>query len=470
MRHFTILSLLFFGFVLPCAAQDKAKPSPKKSAKSVKIAKNTTQNTAKKTLTKEEIEKTPLHLAYQGKILAYPNGIFGVFPDNIAVGKCYKKIRYWCGNNCPESVTEMVLVRKDYKTISITPAETKEINEKIKINEAVSFTISESEAEQLRTKKDTNALLSLYFAKSIKNILVMPADTVYSLIPAKFKVQKRRREIVPNSTKWQQWHIKNCKSSLTPECEVSQLVETPAEYEEVMDTTVIAPEQVSNKVVAAKFTNISVFNTQKSLKTSANGVEISLPARFRSLTKTVIIRKAQRSTVEHPAVYSSINIKKIAGKDGCCSWLERWFEVPCADFEKNLQVITYPVLLDTAAIYTAAFQKPSVTILSKALGGGGYPMNPGMGKCYQQFYIRKSVAANSNAENYSPNFYVKGKWVDYKIKNCSNGKSENCIIRKLEDDATGKVNVLEEAKDSEKWELQWFEIPCNAYPLEDAGF
>ena len=281
--------------------------------------------------TEELMLKDTMIIPYKGTILAKPNGIFGEYPNNILTGKCYKKIRYWCGNNCGVPISEQVLTKSAVTKTQITKAKKEIIEENIVVRPSVSLLVTQEMLAKL-ANKDTVALEKLYFEQKPKIIVLEEADTITTVVAGSEKIEEVKVVLSPETTRFIDYKIKGCKpTTANYDCLVRKLEVIP-EVSNMIKKTLVMPEVVKKIIVPQKTITLYLLTVKPNLKDEGT-IRISLPARYKSIKKTVKISREIKEVVSLPAEYSTVSLRKLDKKDGCCAWLERWFEVSCEDFK-----------------------------------------------------------------------------------------------------------------------------------------
>lgn len=236
-------------------------------------------------------------------------------PKNPEPGKCYVRC---VTPDVYKNEEVKVLVKPEYKTIVTHPAEYRTVEEKVLVREAYSKLEIVPATFDYETKS--------YVAKEKSNTLKAHKAT--------FKPDSEVIEILAATSKWEQGEkIPDCASADPNDCRIWCYKPYPAKFEEV-------PTKVLEKDAHTTSTPISEVPSSykvKVVKTPATTKEITVPADYKVIKKTVLVKDAWSEEKVNEAIYETVVKEVMVTKGGLTSWEE----VDCKLTEYNLLPINY---------------------------------------------------------------------------------------------------------------------------------
>lgn len=236
-------------------------------------------------------------------------------PKDPEPGKCY--VRCVTPDVYKNEKVE-VMVKPEYKTMVTFPAEYKKVTEKVMVKDAyVKLEVVPATFEYV-TKS--------YVAKEKSNTLMAHKAT--------FSPDAEVIETLAATSKWEQGErIPDCKSSDPNDCRIWCYKPYPAKYKEVPTSVIDKDAYTSSTPV----NEIPGSYKVKVVKTPASTKEITVPAEYKSITKSVLVKDAWSEEKTVSAVYETVTKEVLVTKGGLTSWEE----VDCKLTEYNLLPINY---------------------------------------------------------------------------------------------------------------------------------
>jgi outer membrane protein OmpA-like peptidoglycan-associated protein len=221
-------------------------------------------------------------------------------PDNPEPGKCYvmcKTPEVWKNEN----VT--VEVAPAYKKIVTHPAEYKTITEKVLIKEA---------SERLEI------VPSVWDTKSIEYVGKEDANKL-SVIEASFSSDSKTIETKAESAVWQMSDRKpDCESDDPNDCRYWCFKPVVAQFVTIPLTTLAQDATTKSEPVSGYDKSY----TRKVMVTKETTRTIAIPAVYGSIEKIVLTKDAWKEEVIVPAKYKSVTKEVLVNKGGLTSWKE----------------------------------------------------------------------------------------------------------------------------------------------------
>lgn len=260
--------------------------------------------------------------------------MFYSLPKNPEPGKCYVRC---VTPDVYKNEEVKVLVKPEYKTIITHPAEYKTVEETVMVK-----------AEYKKIE-----VIPATFEYEAKSYVAKEKSNKLKAHKATFKPNSEVIEVLAATSKWEQGEkIPDCTSADPNDCRIWCYKPYPAKFEEV-------PTQVLDK--AAHTTNTPVDEVSgsykvKVVKTPASIKEITVPAEYGTIKKTVLVKDAWTEEKVHDAIYETVVKEVLVTKGGLTSWEE----VDCKLTEYNLLPINYD-------LNSAVFLPESKKIIDKLL-------------------------------------------------------------------------------------------------------
>ncbi len=266
-------------------------------------------------------------------------------PPNPQPGKCYVKC---VSHDEFRRDTVRILVKPEYKVLTVIPATYKWVEEKVMIKEASKkFIYHPAEYEWKEVP---------YVKKEVEKVLTID--------PASFGDDSKEIKVFPETGGWEYKTYPNCKSSNPDDCRVLCYVEKAAQYVNI-------PIKTLSKDAAIKETSKPekpATYRQQVIAKKAYVEEIEIPAKYSIIKRQVIDQPAKTVEKIIPAVYKTVNINVLEKKGG----ISTWEEIDCGLVEPTTLDILWN--LNSAklradakrkideALLTLLNEKPNITI------------------------------------------------------------------------------------------------------------
>ncbi len=257
---------------------------------------------------------------------------YQMFPPNAEAGECYTRVMI------PEKyeiLKQKVLVKEASTKLIKIPAKYKTVYKTV----YKKVLVKEASTKLVTTKP-------VYKSVTQKVLVGEPSSKVLTTKPV-YKTVTQRVLVAPAHTEWKlgKQYIRNALRQRTNATgEIICLVKVPARYKLLTKRVLVKPACSVTKSIPAKYKLI----TKKVLVKPACTKTVTVPAVYKKVATTELVSPACTKTVTIPAEYRYIN-KKIKVKDSELKWL--------------------PVLCETN------FTRPRIMMVQRALKEAGF--NPG---------------------------------------------------------------------------------------------
>lgn len=244
-------------------------------------------------------------------------------PPNAVPGKCYAKCMI---ADQYETVTERLKVKDAGTRLETIPADYETVTEQA-LSKAAGTRIEvipaafETVTERIMVKAAATRIETIpaEYETVTEKVLKKAAGQRLIAVPAEYATETDRREVSPATTKWVKRRAdKNCLSENPDDCLVWCLVEVPAKYETITKTVLKSAATTKSVEIPAEYQTL----TKQVVKTPATTRTIELPAEYKNITKTVVKTPATTRTIEIPAEYKTVSIRKLVKKGGFSEWRE----------------------------------------------------------------------------------------------------------------------------------------------------
>lgn len=217
-----------------------------------------------------------------------------------------------------EKVEKRVLIRPAYTQYTKVPAEYRLVEERVLVK-APSYKYITYPAE---------------YRTVIDSVLVEDPYTDISITPAVFGPSSQNIEVREKSTGWEyQYSAENCKSADPSECMVLQFVEHPAEFKNVSTQRL---EQAANYTMS-KRGGKWVTTTRQVVAQEARFERVEVPAEYTTIIKRVLVKDEELLSTEVPAEYAVEIVEVLKDKGGQVVWEE----IECGLTEGNILPISF---------------------------------------------------------------------------------------------------------------------------------
>ena len=235
-------------------------------------------------------------------------------PENAEPGKCYVKCVTPDEFN---EVTETIVTKPSYKTITITPAVYKDVTETVVVKEAtVRYEFVPAVYETIEVP---------YIAKE--------GRTDLSPVAASFSNDSETREVYPKISKFEYAPFPDCASGNPNDCQALCWQEYPAKSQTVPVKRLTADASTNNVPVA----EVPATYKKQVIKEPAKYVEIAVPEVTETITKSVLVTPAQVVETVVPEETTTIT-KTVLVKEG---GMTTWEEVECSLVNPTILPIYY---------------------------------------------------------------------------------------------------------------------------------
>ncbi len=236
-------------------------------------------------------------------------------PPNPEPGKCYVRcvtpVVY-------KNVEQKVILKPAYTKVNTHPAEFETVTEKVLV------------------KEEYKRLIVVPAVFDWESVSYQSKDASHKLaaLPATFKDDSDVIEVKGATSKWEMGEkMPDCSSSDPNDCRVWCYKGYPAEYTEI-------PKKILNIDGHSISSDISSQNSsykKRVVKTAAYTKEETVPAEYKTITKTVLSRDAWEEKVNIPEVSKMVAKEVLVEKGG----LTVWEEVDCKLTNYNILPINY---------------------------------------------------------------------------------------------------------------------------------
>ncbi len=236
-------------------------------------------------------------------------------PKDPEPGKCYVRC---VTPDVYKNEEVKVMVKPEYKTIKTYPAEYKTVEESVLVKEAFTKLEIVPATFEYETKS--------YVAKEKSNALKAHKPT--------FKSDSEVIETLAAISKWEKGEkIPDCTSADPNDCRIWCYKPYPAEFEEVPTSVLDNAAHTTSTPVEEVPGSYKV----KVVKTPVTTKETTIPAEYKTIKKTVLVKDAWTEESVHEAIYETVTKEVLVTKGGLTSWEE----VDCKLTEYNLLPINY---------------------------------------------------------------------------------------------------------------------------------
>ena len=160
------------------------------------------------------------------------------------------------------------------------------------------------------------------YKKVTERVLVKEASQRLVPVPAVYGTVSEQVEVSPAST---HWVIKKgglaCRSKDPRDCETRCLVEEPAKYHTVTKTVIKSPATTKEIEIPAEY----AMQTHTVVDTPASTREIDIPAVYRTARKQVVKTPATSHEITIPGQHQTVTRRKLVQKGN----FTQWEEAPC---------------------------------------------------------------------------------------------------------------------------------------------
>lgn len=220
-------------------------------------------------------------------------------PSNPTPGKCYVKC---ITKDTFKEVTETYQSYPEYKTLRVTPATYRTVEEKVLIKEA--------------TKRFVY-VPAVYETVDVSYVK-KEGRTDLKVIPATFGTSSKTYETYPKTSGWEYKVLEDCPSVNKDDCVAACFVEYPEQFREVSFTTLASDASTSNVPVPEQTTSYK----KRVVKTPARVDEIEIPAEYTTIKREVVDTPASAVPTTVPSKSSSITRTVIDQKGSISTWEE----------------------------------------------------------------------------------------------------------------------------------------------------
>jgi len=236
-------------------------------------------------------------------------------PPTAQPGKCYVKC---ISADEYRDVTEVIVIKPEYKVLTTTPATFKTVEERVLVKEASKrYVVHPAVFETVTIEYESKA-----------------GSTALEAVPARFGNSSKTIEVQPKSGRWEYRKLENCPSVNKDDCMVACYVEYPAVFETIPITLL---ESEATTRLTTKPGSTSSYK-KEIVKTPARVEEIEVPAEYKTISKVVVDVPAGVKETVVPAITKTISKKELVKKGG----ITTWEEVDCSLVEDvNLLPIFY---------------------------------------------------------------------------------------------------------------------------------
>ena len=235
-------------------------------------------------------------------------------PTNPTPGKCYVKC---ITKDTFKEVTDTYESYPTYKTLKITPATYKTVEERVLIKEA---------------SKKFVYVPAVYETVEVSYV-GKEGRTDLNIIPATFGTDSKTYETYPKTSGWEYKILEDCPSVNKEDCVAACFVEYPAQFREVSFTTLASDASTSNVPVPEQTKSYK----KRVIKTHARVDEIEIPAEYATITRQVVDTPARAIPTTVPSKSDSVTRTVLDKKGGISSWEE----VDCELLDPNVLPIFY---------------------------------------------------------------------------------------------------------------------------------
>jgi len=220
-------------------------------------------------------------------------------PPTAQPGKCYVKC---ITADEYKDVTEVIVVKPEYKVLTTTPATYKTVEEKVLVKEASKkYVIHPAVYETASVSYESKA-----------------AETTLQAVAPRFGTSSKAVQLQPKTGKWEYKQLPNCPSVNKEDCMVACYVETPEVNQNIPIQTLDA---AATTTTSTKPAVTSSYKVQK-VKTPASVEEIDVPAEYTTVKKVVVDVPAGVKETVVPAETKTITRKELVKKGGLTTWEE----------------------------------------------------------------------------------------------------------------------------------------------------
>jgi hypothetical protein len=157
------------------------------------------------------------------------------------------------------------------------------------------------------------------YEASTEQVTVKAASKRLEVVPAVYETitEQESVEVAPATTHWEKGKATAACLSANPEdCRVWCLVKVPAKFKTVTKTVVKVPASTREIEIPAEYKTV----TKTVVKTPASTREIEIPAEYRTVPKTVVKTAASTREIEIPAVYQAVTRTRLVKAAGMTEW------------------------------------------------------------------------------------------------------------------------------------------------------
>jgi len=241
-------------------------------------------------------------------------------------GKCYVEC---ISQDEYRDVIDTVVIKPEYKVLTIIPATYKTVEEKVVVKDASKkYVIHPAVYETVSVDYESKA-----------------AETSTEVIPARFANSSQTVQVKPKSGRWEYKKLDNCPSVNMDECMAACYVEYPEETQTILTATL--EENATAKSITTPATTSSY--KKQAIKTPASVEEIDVPAEYRTITKMVIDQPATVKETIVPTQTKTVIRKELVKKGGVATWKE----VDCS-FVKDINLLPIYYNYNSAKLTPAA--------------------------------------------------------------------------------------------------------------------
>ena len=191
----------------------------------------------------------------------------------------------------------------------------------------------ESVTEQVLVKEASVKLVPVpaEYETITEKVLVKEASTKIVTKPPVYKTETERVMVSDGYGKWQRKkRAPSCFSQNPDDCYVMCWVEVPAKYKNVTKQVLVSPAREDVVEIPAEYKTV----TRRVLRTPATVKEVEIPAEYKTVTRKVLRTPATTDEVVIPAEYKTITERRLVRTGG----YTRWVEILC-DQDTNSGVI-----------------------------------------------------------------------------------------------------------------------------------
>ena len=235
-------------------------------------------------------------------------------PTNPEPGKCYVKC---ITKDTFKEVTETIESYPAYTTLEVVPATYKTVEERVLIKEATKRLVYVPAVYE--------TVEVSYVSQEKRNDL--------NVVPASFGSSSKTFETYPKTSGWEYKVLEDCPSVNKDDCVAACFVEYPAQFREVLYTTLTNDATTNSTPVSERTTTYK----KRVIKTPARMDEVEIPAEYTTIKRRVVDTPASTRSVTVPSKSETVTRTVLDKKGG----ITTWEEVDCELLDPNVLPVFY---------------------------------------------------------------------------------------------------------------------------------